>query len=78
MREREGVVKSCEEFLKKLKELKETHQPPPPCSDERAVTPPLDAGRSGDIASSTLMEVRPGCGQVKMHLLYSQSRKALC
>ena len=36
-------MKSHEEFLKKLKELKETHLPPPPCSDERAATPPLDA-----------------------------------
>ena len=26
-----------------LKKLKETHLPPPPCSDERAVTPPPDA-----------------------------------
>jgi len=34
--EREDVVKSREEFLKKLKELKESHLPPPPCSDERA------------------------------------------
>ena len=41
--EREDVVKSREEFLKKLKELKETHLPPPPCSDERAATPPPDA-----------------------------------
>ena len=41
--EREDVVKSRDEFLKKLKELKETHLPPPPCSDERAATPPPDA-----------------------------------
>jgi len=41
--EREDVVKSREEFLKKLKELKESHLPPPPCSDERAATPPPDA-----------------------------------
>ena len=36
-------MKSREEFLKKLKELKETHLPPPPCSDERAAIPPPDA-----------------------------------
>ena len=41
--EREDVVKSRDEFLKKLKELKETHLPPPPCSDKRAATPPPDA-----------------------------------
>jgi len=41
--EREDVVKSREEFLKKLKESKESHLPPLPCGDERAATPPPDA-----------------------------------
>ena len=41
--EREDMVKSHEEFLKKLKELNKTHMPPPPCSDKRAATPPPDA-----------------------------------
>ena len=41
--ERGDVVKSHKEFLKKLKELKEMHLPPPSCSDERAATPPPDA-----------------------------------
>ena len=37
--EREDVVKSCREFLQQICHLKDTHLPPPPCSDERAVTP---------------------------------------
>ena len=41
--EREDVVAHRAEFLMKLKELKESHLPPPPCSDEPAATPPLDA-----------------------------------
>ena len=41
--EREDVVKSRVEFLDALKELKETHLPPPPCSDEPAALPPADA-----------------------------------
>ena len=40
--EREDVVKSREEFLKKVEELKDDQLPPPPCSDERAATPPPD------------------------------------
>ncbi len=41
--EREDVVKHREEFLKKMKDLRATHKPPPPCTDERAATPPPDA-----------------------------------
>ena len=41
--EREDVVKHREEFLKKMKDLRDTHKPSPPCSDERAATPPPDA-----------------------------------
>ena len=37
------VVKYREEFLEKLKGLKGSHMPPPPCRDETASTPPLDA-----------------------------------
>ena len=41
--EREDVVKSRKTFLDKVNSLKVSHLPPPPCSDERAKTPPLDA-----------------------------------
>lgn len=41
--EREDVVKSQDEFLEELKELRETHLPPPSCADERAATSPPDA-----------------------------------
>ena len=41
--EREDVVKSRREFLQQIRHLKDTHLPPPPCSDERAGTPPADA-----------------------------------
>lgn len=41
--EREDVVKARKTFLKDMNDLKSTHLPPPPCSDERAPTPPPDA-----------------------------------
>ena len=41
--EREDVIKSRREFLQQIRHLKDTHLPPPPCSDERAVTLPADA-----------------------------------
>ena len=41
--ERDDVVAYRKEFLKKLDDLRDTHLPPPPCSDERAATPPADA-----------------------------------
>ena len=41
--EREDVVKSRKYYLEKLRQLKDTHKPPPPCSDERTATPPSDA-----------------------------------
>ena len=41
--EREDVVVYRREFLQQLKQLKDTHRPPPPCSDERAATPSPDA-----------------------------------
>ena len=41
--EREDVVVYRREFLQQLKQLKDTHRPPPPCSDERAATPSLIA-----------------------------------
>ena len=37
------VVKSREELLKKLKDLKEMHLPPPPYHELRAARPPPDA-----------------------------------
>ena len=40
--EREDVVKSRTMFLERLRQLKSTHKPAPPCSDERAATPPPD------------------------------------
>ena len=39
----EDVVKSHREFLLQIHNLKNTHLPPPICSDEQAVTPPADA-----------------------------------
>ena len=42
-REREGVVTCRNEFPKELEDLRETHLPPPVCSDERAAIPPPDA-----------------------------------
>jgi hypothetical protein len=36
--ERDEVVAYRKEFLKKLHELRRAHLPPPPCSDESAVT----------------------------------------
>ena len=41
--EREDVVKSREEFLKQITDLKKSHKPPPPCSDEMAPVPGPDA-----------------------------------
>ena len=41
--ERDDVIAYRKDFLKKLEELRGTHLPPPPCSDERAATPPDDA-----------------------------------
>ena len=41
--QREDVVKSRKYYLEKLRQLKDTHKPPPPCSDERTATPPSDA-----------------------------------
>ena len=38
--ERDDVVMYRREFLR---QLKDSHRPPPPCSDERAATPPLNA-----------------------------------
>lgn len=40
--ERGDVVQSRKEFLEQLCQLKHTHLPPPPCSDERAATLPPD------------------------------------
>ena len=41
--ERNDVVEHRMTFLMKLKELRDMHKPPPPCSDERSATPPPDA-----------------------------------
>lgn len=41
--ERADVVASRSQYLKELGELQALHLPPPPCSDERAATPPPDA-----------------------------------
>ena len=41
--ERADVVASRGQYLKELSELQASHLPPPPCSDERAATPPPDA-----------------------------------
>ena len=38
--EHEDVIKSRDQYLKVISELKATHLPPPPPSDERAATPP--------------------------------------
>lgn len=40
---KEEVIRFRKEFLKELHHLKNTHLPPPPCSDERASTPSPDA-----------------------------------
>ena len=40
--EREDVVLYRREYLKKLDQLRQDHLPPPPCCDERAVTPTVD------------------------------------
>ena len=37
------MVEHRVEYLQKMKELRDTHKPPPPCSDERAATPSPDA-----------------------------------
>ena len=39
----EDVIKARREFLQNICHVKDTHLPPPPCSDERGVTPPADA-----------------------------------
>ena len=41
--ERDDVVTYRRDFLQQLKQLKDAHRPPPPCSDERAATPPATA-----------------------------------
>lgn len=41
--EREDVVKSREEFLELIMDLKKSQKPPPPCSDEMAPVPGPDA-----------------------------------
>jgi hypothetical protein len=41
--EREDVVKSRDEYLKLMMDLKKSHKPPPPCSDEMAPVPGPDA-----------------------------------
>ena len=41
--EREDVVRNREEFLKMIADLKSSHKPPPPCSDEMAPIPSPDA-----------------------------------
>jgi hypothetical protein len=41
--EREDVVKNRDEFLKLITDLKKSHKPPPPCSDEMAPVPGADA-----------------------------------
>ena len=41
--EGEDVVKSREEFLKQITDLKKSHKPPPPCSDGMAPVPGPDA-----------------------------------
>ena len=37
------MVKPRKHYLEKLRQHKDTHKPPPPCSDERTATPPSDA-----------------------------------
>ena len=41
--ERDNVVKSREEYLRLIADLKKSHKPPPPCSDEAAHIPSPDA-----------------------------------
>ena len=41
--EREDVVKLRKHYLENLRQLKDTHKPPPPCSDKQTATPPSDA-----------------------------------
>ena len=41
--EREDFVTYRKEFLDEMKSLRDSHLPPPPPSDERALTPPIDA-----------------------------------
>ena len=41
--EKEDVVKSRGEFLKLIMDLKKSHKPPPPCSDDMAAVPGPDA-----------------------------------
>lgn len=69
--EREDVVKSCEEFLKKLKELKDSHLPQPP--DQKAATPPSDAETRKKLALLYHNELMPtkdkyGHGQLKTRI----------
>ena len=79
------VVKSRDKFLKKLKGLKETHLPPPPHAVMKELPhlhrmPRCEKSWSLYImmrASSTPMKDKCGCGQGKMHQLYSQRQRAL-
>lgn len=41
--ERPDVVAYRDVYLKKLDDIRSVHLPPPPCSNERAATPPVDA-----------------------------------
>ena len=41
--EREDVVKSREEFLRDISDLKKSHKPAPPCSEEMAAIPAADS-----------------------------------
>ena len=79
--ERGDVVKSRKEFLKKIKELKEMHLPPPSCSLPHLHQMPRQEktyfSYTMTKVSSTPMKVRHGCGQAKMHQIYNQRQKAL-
>ena len=47
--ERDDVVKSREEYLRLIADLKKSHKPPPPCSDEPAHVPSPNAEFQGSL-----------------------------
>ena len=81
--ERENIIKSREEFLKLITDLKRSHKPPPPCSDEMAPVPGPNAEFQKDLVliyhnKSILIRMdRTGCGPQMTHLSFNPRRSGI-